>query len=407
MTENLDTSKLLSEINSLKEKISKFENENYNIKSAISQIIEKEEENKKKIDISIQELKILKKRQEKFECLISKDLSSFKQEINNDENFNLLKNKESYNLSKNVNNNNIDSDINSDDIENYHENDIKKSHLINNGEIKDKISKNSIKYLKHNYSKDSISSSNINQKGKTKLNKNMIDDNLNKEYKEAFNKNEQKLFSLEKRFNDLSTQYITDLKNVNDMIQTLKNIQKNSNAFEEKNSFILKDYKENFENNAQNNKLFIAEVSNIIQDFQKKINNLEEYNNNILEKNNKLDLIFNIQNTKFNEELKEFYSEMNKQVSDQNKEIENFEKFLSQEHEKFIEFIQIRLDESISSIKKLFDFNENDIKKLNEKIGLMQEIIKKVRTDVFKSINDSEEFLENKYQSLFRLFNKE
>jgi len=407
MTENLDTSKLLSEINSLKEKISKFENENYNIKSAISQIIEKEEENKKKIDISIQELKILKKRQEKFECLISKDLSSFKQEINNDENFNLLKNKESYNLSKNVNNNNIDSDINSDDIENYHENDIKKSHLINNGEIKDKISKNSIKYLKHNYSKDSISSSNINQKGKTKLNKNMIDDNLNKEYKEAFNKNEQKLFSLEKRFNDLSTQYITDLKNVNDMIQTLKNIQKNSNAFEEKNSFILKDYKENFENNAQNNKLFIAEVSNIIQDFQKKINNLEEYNNNILEKNNKLDLIFNIQNTKFNEELKEFYSEMNKQVSDQNKEIENFEKFLSQEHEKFVEFIQIRLDESISSIKKLFDFNENDIKKLNEKIGLMQEIIKKVRTDVFKSINDSEEFLENKYQSLFRLINKE
>ncbi len=407
MTENLDTSKLLSEINSLKEKISKFENENYNIKSAISQIIEKEEENKKKIDISIQELKILKKRQEKFECLISKDLSSFKQEINNDENFNLLKNKESYNLSKNVNNNNIDSDINSDDIENYNENDIKKSHLINNGEIKDKISKNSIKYLKHSYSKDSISSSNINQKGKTKLNKNMIDDNLNKEYKEAFNKNEQKLFSLEKRFNDLSTQYITDLKNVNDMIQTLKNIQKNSNAFEEKNSFILKDYKENFENNAQNNKLFIAEVSNIIQDFQKKLNNLEEYNNNILEKNNKLDLIFNIQNTKFNEELKEFYSEMNKQVSDQNKEIENFEKFLSQEHEKFIEFIQIRLDESISSIKKLFDFNENDIKKLNEKIGLMQEIIKKVRTDVFKSINDSEEFLENKYQSLFRLFNKE
>ncbi len=80
---NLSKLKEDSEINSLKEKITKFENENYNIKSAISQIIEKEEENKKKIDISIQELKILKKRQEKFECLISKDLSSFKQEINN------------------------------------------------------------------------------------------------------------------------------------------------------------------------------------------------------------------------------------------------------------------------------------------------------------------------------------
>ena len=40
-------------------------------------------------------------------------------------------------------------------------------------------------------------------------------------------------------------------------------------------------------------------------------------------------------------------------------------------------------------------------------IEIIQDIIKKVRSDVFKSINDSEEFLENKYQSLFRLINKE
>ena len=62
---------------------------------------------------------------------------------------------------------------------------------------------------------------------------------------------------------------------------------------------------------------------------------------------------------------------------------------------------------NISSIKKLFDFNADDIKKLNDKTEIIQDIIKKVRSDVFKSINDSEEFLENKYQSLFRLINKE
>ena len=105
--------------------------------------------------------------------------------------------------------------------------------------------------------------------------------------------------------------------------------------------------------------------------------------------------------------MNEFRIEMNKQVTEQNKEIENFEKFISQEHSKFVDFIQNRLDESISSIKKLFDFNVDDIKKLNEKIEIIQEIIKKVRIDVFQSINDSEEFMENKYQSLFRLINKE
>ena len=94
-------------------------------------------------------------------------------------------------------------------------------------------------------------------------------------------------------------------------------------------------------------------------------------------------------------------------MAEQGHEIEIFEKYISQEHEKFVKFIQTHFDEQISSIKKLFDFNVDDIKKLNEKIEIIHEIIKKVRNDVFKSISDSEEFMENKYQSLFRLINKE
>ena len=192
------------------------------------------------------------------------------------------------------------------------------------------------------------------------------------------------------------------------MIQTLTNIQKKSETSKDNTIFNLKNFKEDFESNVKNNKLFISEVSNIVEGFQKRLCNFEKIiNNNIKERKSNLDIILNIQNQKLNDELNAFHLEMNKKVNDQGKEIENFEKFLSQEHEKFVEFIQNRLDESISSIKKLFDFNGNDIKKLNEKIELIQDIIKKVRNDVFKSINDSEEFLENKYQSLFRLINKE
>ena len=191
----------------------------------------------------------------------------------------------------------------------------------------------------------------------------------------------------------------------------MKNYQKNFENFKENNKFNVEKFKKDFEHNAQNNKLFITDVSNLIEEFQKKLNFFEknnvQLNTNIYERNNDLDKILNYVNQILNNEMNEFHLEINKQIKDHSNEIETFEKFISQEHEKFVEYIQNRLDESISSIKKLFDFNINDIKKLNKKIEIVQENIKKVRTDVFQNINDSEEFLENKYQSLFRLINKE
>ena len=63
-------------------------------------------------------------------------------------------------------------------------------------------------------------------------------------------------------------------------------------------------------------------------------------------------------------------------------------------------------EKPVISMKDMkFDFNINDKKKINNKLEIVQENIKKVRADVFQNINDSEEFLENKYQSLFRLIN--
>ena len=169
--------------------------------------------------------------------------------------------------------------------------------------------------------------------------------------------------------------------------------------------------KDDFSHDVENNKLFISEISKIIEDFQKKLNFFDKNNNKfneqyLLTKNNIDETMKDIMQ-KLNNELNEFHKSINEQVAEQGQEIDNFEKFISQENEKFVRFIQNHLDESISSIKKLFDFNGDDIKKLNEKIEIIQEVIKKVRNDVFKSINDSEEFLENKYQSLFRLINKE
>ena len=209
---------------------------------------------------------------------------------------------------------------------------------------------------------------------------------------------------MENKYNNLSNQYMKDIKNIKDILETLTNYQKNYENFKDNTILSLKNFK-------NENQLFTNQISNLIEDFQNKLYFFEKNNiqikSKISERNNDIDIILKNVNQTLNDEMNEFRIEMNKQVTEQNKEIENFEKFISQEHSKFVDFIQNRLDESISSIKKLFDFNVDDIKKLNEKIEIIQEIIKKVRIDVFQSINDSEEFMENKYQSLFRLINKE
>jgi len=399
MKEKEELASILSEIQIMKEKIKKLEKENYNINQLLSEQNERYENN----IVIKKEINNIKNRQEQFESSIQQNISSFKNEIINDLNVMNSKFMENNKIITNENNNCENCDINSDDLENNNENDIKKNPRIDN-----------MKYLKHNYSKDSIKSALLVQKDGINYKKNIYEENLNKEliqYREELNKNEVKLSLLENKYNNLNTQYQSDIKSIKDILETLKNYQKNYETFKNNTLLNMKKYKNNLEINATNNKLFITDITNLIENFQKKLNyfekNYTQSNDNNSEKKNDLDKILKNINQTLNNEMNEFHLEINKQVREHTREIENFEKFISQEHEKFVEFIQNRLDESISSIKKLFDYNADDIKKLNDKIEIIQDIIKKVRSDVFKSINDSEEFLENKYQSLFRLINKE
>jgi len=419
----LDLKDLYEEINKLKEKISCIDKDNFNK----NQILIKELERAKNVENNaiINEVNIMKKRQDQFEGAMLRDFSKFKNDILNDinlNNSNLLQNFENM-----MYNNNLNQNIQNENNENYDEKNNNKEDNKNNdnknNNIGDELFKENINYINHNYSIDSIKSNYIvkkekdkNQKSKPKsiINQKKIEEMMNKEfsqYRTELNKNVVKLSLLEKKYNGLSEQYYKDIKDINDSIKSLNNYQKNFEEFQNNTNSNLKNFKDDFKHNVENNKLFITEISKIIEDFQRKLNFYENNftkvsEQNIMTKNN-LEENFKSLAQKINNELNEFHIAINSQVTDQGQEIESFEKYISQEHEKFVKFIQTHFDEQISSIKKLFDFNGDDIKKLNEKIEIIQEIIKKVRNDVFKSISDSEEFMENKYQSLFRLINKE
>ena len=429
MNNKLDLTNVYTEINLLKEKIALLEKDNYNI----NKILEKEIQKNKNIGNNLisTDIIILKKRQDQFEGAMIRDFSKFKNEIINNinnSNSDLLQNVENLLSQYNINNENKDINISQEIEENNNEDDIKK----NNKNIGEELFKENINYNSHNYSRDSIKSNYITQKDKkspsksksksktqsktspTVPNLNEFQDILNKElsqYRSDLNKNVLKLSLLEKKYNGLSTQYYTETSNINNNIKSLNDLKKDFETFQNNINSNLQNLKDDFSHNVENNKLFISEISKIIEDFQKKLNFFDKNNNKfneqyLLTKNNIDETMKDIMQ-KLNNELNEFHKSINEQVAEQGQEIDNFEKFMSQENEKFVRFIQNHLDESISSIKKLFDFNGDDIKKLNEKIEIIQEVIKKVRNDVFKSINDSEEFLENKYQSLFRLINKD
>ena len=420
----LDLKDLYEEINKLKEKISCIEKDNFNK----NQILIKELERAKNVENNtiINDVNIMKKRQDQFEGAMLRDFAKFKNDILNDinlNNTNLLQNFENMMYNNNLNQNIENMENENNENNNKEDNKNNDNRNNNNNNIGDELFKENINYINHNYSIDSIKSNyivkkenNKNQKSKPKsiINQKKIEEMMNKEfsqYRTELNKNVVKLSLLEKKYNGLSEQYYKDIKDINDNIKLLNNYQKNFEEFQNNTISNLKNFKDDFRHNVDNNKLFISEISKIIEDFQRKLN---FYENNFIKvseqymitKNN-LDDNFKSLAQKINNELNEFHISINSQVAEQGQEIEIFEKYISQEHEKFVKFIQTHFDEQISSIKKLFDFNGDDIKKLNEKIEIIQEIIKKVRNDVFKSISDSEEFMENKYQSLFRLINKE
>ena len=109
---------------------------------------------------------------------------------------------------------------------------------------------------------------------------------------------------------------------------------------------------------------------------------------------------------KNNIKISEIDEELNLFITEKSQEWENFENHLLGQYEKFINFIQNKVEEYNEGMKKLSDYNGEDINLLKEKMNLFQEGNNKLRIDIFKGINESQEFLEKKYNSIINLINK-
>lgn len=388
--------KIFLEISQLKERLSILEINQGNYNNILSEETRKRQKLEKNTMLLANEINEIRLNHEHFEESMERNNEKFKKYI--------------YNNLQNSNSN----------LFNLIENNLKSKKYIperDSSKKSNKISEENIQ-IKNNDDNRNMNNSHSFENSSGKMEQKKLNTSLDKlineefnQYRTELNKNIIKMEFLEKKINELSIQNNTNMNKINNAVNTVNESQKEFESFHKEIGSNLTNIETGFNSIKESNRLLQSEIYNIIGGFQE---NLGKCNENY-EKNNKncyyMENLFNekVKNL-FNDmskELDEFSQKVNHQLEEQNKEIENFEKHILDEHDRFQKFVQNHIDESGTSIRKLFDFNIEDINKIKKQMEVTQDVIKKVRTDVYNSLEGTEAFLNKKIDSLFNLIGKE
>ena len=245
-----------------------------------------------------------------------------------------------------------------------------------------------------------------NNKG---LNNNYVEDIFKNEFvqcRNEINKNTQKIEILENQMNITNKEYQQNLNEINKKVDNCINELRLSKDFQKQTKLNFQNIREEFQRNLNNNQNFLNDVNSIIIDFKK---NMDVYNssyNKYTTELNKLHENLCLDRDNNNTRIDKVEKGINTYINERNQEWDNFENHLLSEYEKFINFIQIKFDELNEGVKKLVDYNGEDINIMKEKMDLFQEANKKLRIDLFKGLNETEDFFEKKYNSILKIINK-
>jgi chromosome segregation ATPase len=256
--------------------------------------------------------------------------------------------------------------------------------------------------------KEDIKSSNPGRNNKA-MNNNYVEDIFKNEFAQCrneINKNTQKLEILENQLNITNKEYQQNLNEINKKVDNCISELRLSKDFQKQTKLNFQSIREEFQRNLNNNQNFLNDVNSIIIDFKK---NMDVYNssyNKYTTELNKLHENLCLDRDNNNNRIDNIEKGINTYINERNQEWDNFENHLLNEYEKFINFIQTKFDELNEGVKKLVDYNGEDINIMKEKMDLFQEANKKLRIDLFKGLNETEDFFEKKYNSILKIINK-
>ena len=252
------------------------------------------------------------------------------------------------------------------------------------------------------------------QKNKNKneaksINNNYLEEILKKEfiqYRTELNNNASKIELIENQINISNKDHQQNLNEINKKIDNYYNELRQIKDFQKQSKLSFQNIKEEFQKNLNNNQNFLNDVNSIIIDFKK---NMDLYNTSYSKYINEIKKLHEnvfIDKENNNRKIEETQKVINAYVNDRNQEWDNFENHLLNEYDKFVNFIQMKFEELNEGVKKLIDYNGEDINLMKEKMDLFQEANKKLRIDLFKGLNETEDFFEKKYNSILNIINK-
>ena len=161
----------------------------------------------------------------------------------------------------------------------------------------------------------------------------------------------------------------------------------------------------------QKNEQLQNELNLIVNDVQNKLKHYESINKMLNENFSSIKNDINTQlddiNSLSNKNYTKLQSDLLNQIKECKVQMDKFNINIIEENKKFIDYNQEQLKKQSDNVKQLFEISNDDLDLLKKKCEVLEDVIKKIRTEMINNINNVESFLTKRYDTIFRTMSSE
>ena len=161
----------------------------------------------------------------------------------------------------------------------------------------------------------------------------------------------------------------------------------------------------------QKNEQLQNELNLIVNDVQNKLKHYESINKmlneNFISIKNDINTQLDDINSLSNKNYTKLQSDLLNQIKECKVQMDKFNINIIEENKKFIDYNQEQLKKQSDNVKQLFEISNDDLDLLKKKCEVLEDVIKKIRTEMINNINNVESFLTKRYDTIFRTMSSE
>ena len=161
----------------------------------------------------------------------------------------------------------------------------------------------------------------------------------------------------------------------------------------------------------QKNEQLQNELNLIVNDVQNKLKHYESINKmlneNFISIKNDINTQLDDMNSLSNKNYNKLQNDLLNQIKESKVQMDKFNINIIEENKKFIDYNQEQLKKQSDNVKQLFEISNDDLDLLKKKCEVLEDVIKKIRTEMINNINNVESFLTKRYDTIFRTMSSE